>query len=94
MDWASWTTRGVYAGREGVRTDEAGILTGELDVHTTWTEADGLAHITVQYSGGSHWLTLSGSPVTCPSEEASRALHDAVVDAVRAGGPAVVPTVS
>ncbi|GAA0300863.1 hypothetical protein GCM10010302_44310 [Streptomyces polychromogenes] len=91
MSWASWTTRGVFAGHGGVRTEEGSILTGELDVHTTWTADDGLAHVTVQYSGGAHWLTLSGSPVACTGEEASRALHEAVVDAVRAGGPAVLP---
>ncbi|WP_328923604.1 hypothetical protein OG429_02520 [Streptomyces sp. NBC_00190] len=86
MSWASWTTRGVFAGRNGVQTGEAGhVLTGELDIHTTWTEADGLAHVTVQYSGGSDWLPLAGSPVPCPSEDASRALHDAVIHSVRAG---------
>ncbi|MFE9933806.1 hypothetical protein [Streptomyces sp. NPDC005533] len=86
MSWASWTTRGVFAGRDGVSTGEAGpALTGELDVHTTWTEADGLAHVTVQYSGASDWLELAGSPLTCPSEAASRALHDEVIQFIRAG---------
>ncbi|MFJ3977360.1 hypothetical protein [Streptomyces sp. NPDC090021] len=86
MSWASWTTRGIFAGRDGVMTGEAGpVLTGELDIHTTWTEVEGLAHVTVQYSGASDWLPLAGSPVPCPSEEASRALHDAVINAVRAG---------
>lgn len=62
MSWASWTTRGIFAGRDGVQTGEAGpVLTGELDIHTTWTEADGLAHVTVQYSGG---------PTGSPSPEA------------------------
>ncbi|MEU9304829.1 hypothetical protein [Streptomyces sp. NPDC048269] len=86
MSWASWTTRGIFAGRDGVQTGEAGrVLTGELDIHTTWTEAEALAHVTVQYSGGSDWLPLAGSPVPCPSEEASRALHDAVIHSIRAG---------
>ncbi|MDX3537576.1 hypothetical protein PV721_25045 [Streptomyces sp. MB09-01] len=86
MSWASWTTRGVFAGRNGVETGEAGpALTGELDVHTTWTEADGLAHVTVQYSGASDWLELAGSPVACPSEDASRSLHDEVIHFIRAG---------
>ncbi|MGW7436927.1 hypothetical protein [Streptomyces sp. NPDC054849] len=86
MSWASWTTRGIFAGRNGVETGEAGpVLTGELDVHTTWTEVDGLAHVTVQYSGASDWLPLVGSPVPCPSEDASRALHDAVIHAIRGG---------
>lgn len=30
MTWASWTTTGVFAGRGGVRTDEAGVLSGDL----------------------------------------------------------------
>lgn len=87
MSWASWTTPGVFAGRNGVRTGEEGlVLMGELDVHTTWTEVEGMAHVTVQYSGGSEWLPLAGSPVPCPSEAASRALHDAVIHAIRGGG--------
>ncbi|MEU9081327.1 hypothetical protein [Streptomyces sp. NPDC048357] len=95
MSWASWTTRGIFTGRSGVETGETGesgetagtglVLTGELDIHTTWTEADGLAHITVQYAGASEWLPLVGSPVLCPSEGASRDLHDEVIDAIRAG---------
>ncbi|MEU6312182.1 hypothetical protein [Streptomyces sp. NPDC047014] len=91
MTWASWTTQGVYAGRGGVRTDGAPVLTGQLDVHTTWTEADGMAHVAVQHSGGAEWFTLTGSPVPCPSAEASRTLHDAVLRAVRAGNAATLP---
>ncbi|AZM87467.1 MULTISPECIES: hypothetical protein [Streptomyces] len=91
MTWASWTTRGVFAGRGGVRTAESVLLTGELDVHTTWTEDDRLARVAVQHSGATEWLTLAGSPAPCPSEEASRALHDAVLLAVRTGGEATLP---
>ncbi|MGW6979216.1 hypothetical protein ACWGE1_07185 [Streptomyces sp. NPDC054932] len=89
MTWASWTTTGVFAGRGGVRTDEAGVLSGDLTVHTTWSDPE--AHVAVQYSGGSDWFTVTGSPVPCASEEGSRLLHQAVVDAVRAGGAASVP---
>lgn len=68
MSWASWTTRGVFAGRDGVMTGEAGhALTGELDIHTTWTEADGLAHVTVQYSGASDWLPSQEAPSRAPA---------------------------
>lgn len=89
MEWASWTTVAVYAGRGGVSTVEAGIIGGEVDIHTTW--AAGQAQVAVQYRGASHWFTLSGSPVPCASADASRQLHDAVVEAVRAGGAATVP---
>ncbi|MEU9991830.1 hypothetical protein ACFZCP_33270 [Streptomyces sp. NPDC007971] len=88
MVWASWTTPGIFAGRGGARTNEAGIVTGDLTVHTTWdgNEAD----VTVQYTGTSDWFTLAGSPVPCQSEQQSRNLHQAVVTAVRAGGGATV----
>lgn len=43
------TTKGVFTGAGGVRTDEAGILTGEVSVRTIWK--NGQAHIAVQYSG-------------------------------------------
>ncbi|MCZ4119685.1 hypothetical protein [Streptomyces sp. H39-S7] len=89
MSWASWTTTGVFAGRGGVRTDEVGILTGDLSVHTTWTGDE--ARIAVQYSGSSDWFTMTGSPIPCPSESDSRNLHDEVVEAVRAGTAATVP---
>ncbi|MFC5153961.1 hypothetical protein [Streptomyces amakusaensis] len=91
MSWASWTTTGVYSGRGGVLTDEVGALTGDLTVHTTW--ADGEAKVAVQYSGASDWFTMSGSPTPCDSEEASRTLHQAVVEAVASGGGATVPAV-
>lgn len=72
-------------------TVEAGVVTGDVTVHTTWA-ADGQASVAVQYSGASDWFTMSGSPVPCASEEESRDLHDAVVAAVREGNGATVPT--
>ncbi|MFJ7060527.1 hypothetical protein ACK8N7_35540 [Streptomyces griseobrunneus] len=89
MSWASWTTSGVFAGTGGVRTEEAGILSGDLTVHTTWS--DGQASVAVQYSGSSDWFTLAGSPVPCASEEESRAFHQSVVEAVRQGDGATLP---
>ncbi|MGV9317263.1 hypothetical protein ACWDR0_34585 [Streptomyces sp. NPDC003691] len=88
MSWASWTTTGVYSGRGGVLTDEVGVLTGDLTVHTTW--AGGEARVAVQYSGASDWFTLSGSPTPCLTEDDSRVLHQWVVQAVQEGGGATV----
>jgi hypothetical protein len=87
MVQASWTTTGVFTGQGGVRTDEAGIVTGELTVHTTWDGRQ--ADVKIQYTGTSEWYTLTGSPVPCPSQQASRNLHQAVVEAVRAGGATI-----
>jgi hypothetical protein len=86
MTWASWTTTGIYAGAGGVLTEEVGVISGDLSVHTTWY--DGQAQIAIQFSGASDWYTMAGSPVPCPSEEASRTLHQSIVEAVRAGAGA------
>lgn len=89
MTWASWTTRGVYSGRGGVLTEEVGVLYGDLTIHTTW--ADDTAQFTVQYTDAIDWFTMAGSPVACPSEDASRVLHEEAVRRVREGGGARVP---
>ncbi|MFF3247262.1 hypothetical protein ACFYWY_26880 [Streptomyces sp. NPDC002870] len=89
MTWASWTTTGIYAGAGGVLTEEVGVISGDLTVHTTWSEDQ--AQIAVQFSGASDWYTMAGSPVPCASEEASRTLHQSIVEAVReAAGAAPV----
>ncbi|MCQ6553392.1 hypothetical protein NPS70_09320 [Streptomyces sp. C10-9-1] len=89
MSWASWTTPGVYSGHGGVLTHEAGVVAGDLTLHTTWV--DGEASVTVQYTGAADWFTVAGSPTPCPSEQASRDLHDAVLAAVRGPTTATVP---
>ncbi|MBB1242350.1 hypothetical protein GL263_01980 [Streptomyces durbertensis] len=89
MAWASWTTTNVFTGSAGVRSDELGVMTGDVTVHTTWDGSQ--AYVAVQYSGASDWYTMSGSPVACQSEADSRNLHQAVVEAVREGGASGVP---
>ncbi|MER6532953.1 hypothetical protein ACWDE0_38895 [Streptomyces sp. 900105755] len=89
MVQTSWTTPGVFTGQGGVRTDEVGVVTGELTVRTRWNGRQ--ADVKVQYSGTSQWFTLTGSPVPCPSERNSRNLHQEVVEAVRAGGGIALP---
>ncbi|MEU9386981.1 hypothetical protein AB0D38_41245 [Streptomyces sp. NPDC048279] len=84
MVQTSWTTEGVFTGQGGVRTDEAGIVSGEMTVRTAWK--GGQADVKIQYSGTSQWFTLSGSPVPCTSQQDSRTLHQEVVEAVRTGG--------
>jgi hypothetical protein len=83
MGWASWTTSRILSGPAGVSTVEAGVLRGELDIHTTW--ADGQAIVTAQYSGSTDWYTVTGSPVPCATEEESRDLHQSMVDGARTG---------
>ncbi|WP_340377338.1 hypothetical protein U5640_21170 [Streptomyces sp. SS7] len=89
MAAATWTTKGVFTGRGGARTDQAGILSGNLTVRTTWDASQ--AHVAVRYTDTTQWYTLAGSPMPCPTEHDSRQLHQAVVEAVRVGGGAAVP---
>ncbi|GAA4890134.1 hypothetical protein ACFPM3_19650 [Streptomyces coeruleoprunus] len=79
----------VTAGRGGAMTDEVGVVTGDLTVITA-RAADGLAHITVAYTGAEESYTLTGSPVPVPPDGVE-ALHTRVLDAIRAGGAAEVP---
>jgi hypothetical protein len=45
----------------GVMTDEAGAVTGDLDLSCR-PEADGL-RVAVRYTGADEWYTVSGGPV-------------------------------
>ena len=89
MARAIWTTPDVFAGRGGARTGGGGGMTGNLTLRSIWDGAQ--AEVVMRYTGTSHWYALAGSPVPCPSEQDSRQLHQAVVEAVRAGGGATVP---
>jgi len=65
-------------------TDEVGVLTGDLTVHTTWIHGE--AQITVQSTGAEEWHTLHGSPVAALDEATGRAVHQAAVETVKVGG--------
>ncbi|GAA3015808.1 hypothetical protein GCM10020229_28710 [Kitasatospora albolonga] len=81
--WATWTTQGIHAGHGGVLTEELGAITGNLTLHTTWVE--GQVKITVQYTGAQDWFTVLGSPLPAADETTARNLHQAMVEATKAG---------
>ncbi|MDY0816509.1 hypothetical protein [Kitasatospora purpeofusca] len=81
--WATWTTQSIISGPGGVTTVEIGPISGDLTVHTTWV--DGEARLTVQYTGALDWYTVAGSPVPAADETIARAVHQAMVNAVKAG---------
>ncbi|MFF2075825.1 hypothetical protein ACFVXG_13845 [Kitasatospora sp. NPDC058162] len=87
--WATWTTQSIISGPGGVTTTEVGPISGDLTVHTTWV--DGEARLTVQYTGALDWYTVSGSPVAAADEATARAVHQAMVNGVKAGHGAVAP---
>ncbi|MEU9077142.1 hypothetical protein ACFYUY_26040 [Kitasatospora sp. NPDC004745] len=87
--WATWTTQSIISGPGGVTTAEVGPISGDLTVHTTWV--DGEARLTVQYTGALDWYTVAGSPVAAADEITARAIHQAMVNAVKAGRGAGAP---
>ncbi|KOU36481.1 hypothetical protein ADK54_33265 [Streptomyces sp. WM6378] len=80
----------VTAGPGGAMTDQVGVITGDLTIHTT-RRADHLVAIAIQYTGADEWYALTGSPVAVPDGELE-AYHERVLGAVEHGAEAVAPT--
>nr|BFD88591.1 hypothetical protein StreXyl84_79920 [Streptomyces sp. Xyl84] len=79
----------VAAGPGGAMTDEVGVITGDLTLATT-PQADGQAHIAIQYAEADEWYTLTGSPTPIPPD-GLQALHQDVLDRIRHGHGAQAP---
>ena len=64
----------------GVMTEEAGAITGDLELLTRSVEVGegGALETLVRYAGAEEWYTVSGSPVAAGSEN-HRALHEAML---------------
>ena len=71
----------------GVMTEEAGAVTGDLELLTRPMEAGGGAlSVLLRYAGAEEWYTVSGSPVAASGEH-HRASHEAVLAQLTAPGP-------
>ncbi|MCX4775479.1 hypothetical protein [Streptomyces sp. NBC_01264] len=82
----------MKAGHGGAITDEVGAITGDVSV-TTEAGPNGTVQVRIQYTGAEESYTLTGSPTPLPPDGLA-AFHERVVDAVKAGGAAEVPTTS
>jgi hypothetical protein len=72
----------------GVMTEEAGALTGDLELLTRPVSdagAGGLEAL-VRYAGAEEWYTVSGSPVAADIEN-HRASHEVVMARLTTPGP-------
>jgi hypothetical protein len=58
-------------------TDEAGAITGELELLTRETSDGGSVEAMVRYAGAQDVFTVSGSPVHAISERPDRVVHRA-----------------
>ena len=73
----------------GVMTEEAGAITGDLELLTRPGQAgeDGL-EVLVRYAGAEEWYTVSGSPLAEPMySDDHRAWHEAVLARLTTPGP-------
>jgi hypothetical protein len=73
----------------GVMTEEAGTVTGDLELLTRPSEAgEGGLEVLVRYAGAEEWYTVSGSPLAKPAGgEDHRVLHEAVLVRLTTPGP-------
>jgi hypothetical protein len=73
----------------GVMTEEAGAVTGDLELLTRPSEAGGgSVEVLVRYAGAVEWYTVSGSPVAKPAGgEDLRASHEATLTRLTTPGP-------
>ena len=71
----------------GVMTEEAGAVTGDLELLTRPSEAgDGGLEALVRYAGAEEWYTISGSPVPTGHED-HHAAHEAALVRLTTPGP-------
>jgi hypothetical protein len=74
----------------GVMTEEAGAITGELELLTRVTPDGGAVEATVRYAGALDLYTVTGSPVRAVSErpdlEEHRAAHERILEVLTTPG--------
>lgn len=71
----------------GVMTDEAGAVTGDLEIATR-LDAENL-YVSVRYSGADEWYTVTGSSVSLGERFSPADLHERVVSHLTRPGPVV-----
>ena len=76
---------GFAPGPGGVLTDEAGVLGGELTLHTE-VRPDGGAVLSVSDTGGDDWYTVTGGYYQLDDLSRAEDLHTAAVALLAAGG--------
>ena len=73
----------------GVMTEEAGAITGELELLTRATP-DGGIEVMVRYAGAQDLYTVSGSPVHadsgCPDQVEHRTAHERILETLTSPG--------
>ena len=70
-------TTDIVAGPGGVMTDEVGVVTGDLTLHTE--VAGDAATVRVQYKEADEWYTVTGGKTTVKDPADAAAVHQVAV---------------
>ena len=70
-------TTDIVAGPGGVMTDEVGVVTGDLTLHTE--VAGDAATVRVQYKEADEWYTVTGGKATLKDPADAAAVHQIAV---------------
>jgi hypothetical protein len=70
-------TTDIVAGPGGVMTDEVGVVTGDLTLHTK--VADDSATVHVQYKEADEWYTVTGGKAKLKDPADAAAVHQIAV---------------
>jgi hypothetical protein len=64
---------------DGVMTNEVGVITGDLELHTTCAE-DGTLELAVRYAGADEWYTVQGRDYVLHDPRDHQVVHDLLVN--------------
>lgn len=68
-----------HASPDGVMTNEVGVITGELELHTTHAD-DGTLTLAVRYAGAAEWYTLRGEGYRLHDARDHQVVHELLVN--------------
>jgi hypothetical protein len=66
------------APRGGVMTLEVGVVTGDLELHTSAAD-DGTLTMRIRYAGADEWYTVEGGPYRLHDPRDHEVLHEVLV---------------
>lgn len=66
--------------RGGVMTREVGVITGELELHTTADPSDGTLTVRVRYAGAGEWYTAPGGPYRLRDPRDHEVVHEVLIN--------------
>lgn len=67
---------------DGVMTNEVGIITGELELHTTCSQ-DGTLHLAIRYVGANEWYTIHGNDYRLYDPRDHQVIHRLLVNVLQ-----------